>query len=136
MSVDLNDDGTFTINEGSTYPTTEADDCSTYSVVPAVSENGTWTSTPGLAHPDDPYSYSMGWGISLSEVFAQFGAADLVNGQYGVDYGPGTAMENWGMVEELADVLGAAIACSKPVSDLGWRPHSEHVGQTGKLGDG
>ncbi len=40
--------------------------------------------------------------------------------------------ENWGMIEELADVLGAATACSKPVSDLGWRPHSEHVGQTGK----
>ncbi len=40
--------------------------------------------------------------------------------------------ENWGMVEELASVLGAATACSKPVSDLGWRPHSEHVGQTGK----
>ena len=40
--------------------------------------------------------------------------------------------ENWGMVEELAEVLGAATACSKPVSDLGWRPHAEHVGQTGK----
>ena len=40
--------------------------------------------------------------------------------------------ENWAIVEELAEVLGAATACSKPVSDLGWRPHSEHVGQTGK----
>lgn len=40
--------------------------------------------------------------------------------------------ENWGLVEDLAEVLGAATACSKPVSDLGWRPHSEHVGQTGK----
>ena len=40
--------------------------------------------------------------------------------------------ENWGLIEDLADVLGAATACSKPVSDLGWRPHSEHVGQTGK----
>ncbi|MFV0541049.1 MAG: electron transfer flavoprotein subunit alpha/FixB family protein [Aestuariibaculum sp.] len=40
--------------------------------------------------------------------------------------------ENWGMIEELAGVLNAATACSKPVSDLGWRPHSEHVGQTGK----
>lgn len=40
--------------------------------------------------------------------------------------------ENWGMIEELASVLGAATSCSKPVSDLGWRPHSEHVGQTGK----
>ncbi|MFV0305329.1 MAG: electron transfer flavoprotein subunit alpha/FixB family protein [Moheibacter sp.] len=40
--------------------------------------------------------------------------------------------ENWGMVEDLANVLGAATACSKPVADIGWRPHSEHVGQTGK----
>ena len=40
--------------------------------------------------------------------------------------------ENWKMIEELADTLGAATACSKPVSDIGWRPHSEHVGQTGK----
>ncbi|MCH2490490.1 MAG: electron transfer flavoprotein subunit alpha/FixB family protein [Flavobacteriales bacterium] len=40
--------------------------------------------------------------------------------------------ENWGMIEELAEILGAATACSKPVSDMGWRPHSEHVGQTGK----
>ncbi len=39
--------------------------------------------------------------------------------------------ENWGMVEELADILGAATACSKPVSDMHWRPHTEHVGQTG-----
>jgi len=39
--------------------------------------------------------------------------------------------ENWGMIEELADLLGAATACSKPVSDAHWRPHSEHVGQTG-----
>ena len=40
--------------------------------------------------------------------------------------------ENWAMIESLADTLGAATACSKPVSDMGWRPHSEHVGQTGK----
>lgn len=39
--------------------------------------------------------------------------------------------ENWGMIEELATILGAATACSKPVSDMDWRPHSEHVGQTG-----
>lgn len=40
--------------------------------------------------------------------------------------------ENWGMIEDLANVLGAATACSKPVSDMGWRSHGEHVGQTGK----
>lgn len=39
--------------------------------------------------------------------------------------------ENWGMVEQLAELLGAATACSKPVADVGWRPHHEHVGQTG-----
>jgi len=39
--------------------------------------------------------------------------------------------ENWGMIEELAKSLGAATACSRPVSDIGWRPHHEHVGQTG-----
>lgn len=39
--------------------------------------------------------------------------------------------ENWGMIEKLAASLGAATACSRPVSDIGWRPHHEHVGQTG-----
>jgi electron transfer flavoprotein alpha subunit len=40
--------------------------------------------------------------------------------------------ENWHLLEDLASAFGAATACSKPVSDLGWRPHTEHVGQTGK----
>ena len=40
--------------------------------------------------------------------------------------------DNWHIVEDLADTLGAATACTKPVSDMGWRPHSEHIGQTGK----
>lgn len=39
--------------------------------------------------------------------------------------------ENWGMIEELAHLLHAATACSRPVADIGWRPHHEHVGQTG-----
>ncbi len=39
--------------------------------------------------------------------------------------------ENWPMIEELANLLGAATACSKPVADMEWRPHHEHVGQTG-----
>ncbi len=41
--------------------------------------------------------------------------------------------DNWGSIEELAQILGAATACSRPVSDEGWRPHGEHVGQTGKV---
>ncbi|MCY7410847.1 MAG: electron transfer flavoprotein subunit alpha/FixB family protein [Chitinophagales bacterium] len=39
--------------------------------------------------------------------------------------------ENWGMIEEMANILGAATACSRPVADINWRPHGEHVGQTG-----
>jgi len=41
--------------------------------------------------------------------------------------------DNWGPLEELASLLGAATACSRPVSDEGWRPHEEHTGQTGKI---
>jgi electron transfer flavoprotein alpha subunit len=49
-----------------------------------------------------------------------------------VSAGRGLKSAEKGMIEDLASVLGAATACSKPVSDLGWRPHGEHVGQTGK----
>lgn len=68
--------------------------------------------------------------IEIDKVVGKATIADadiVVSGGRGLK-GP----ENWGMIEELADVLGAATACSKPVSDLGWRPHGEHVGQTGK----
>lgn len=68
--------------------------------------------------------------IEIDKVVGKATIADadiVVSGGRGLK-GP----ENWGMIEELADVLGAATACSKPVSDMGWRPHSEHVGQTGK----
>ena len=41
--------------------------------------------------------------------------------------------DNWGPIVELAGLLGAATACSRPVSDEGWRPHEEHTGQTGKI---
>lgn len=43
------------------------------------------------------------------------------------------AAENWNQIEEFAEILGAGTACSRPVSDEGWRPHNEHVGQTGKI---
>ncbi|WP_276165588.1 electron transfer flavoprotein subunit alpha/FixB family protein [Zobellia alginiliquefaciens] len=68
--------------------------------------------------------------IEIDKVAGQVSIADadiVVSGGRGLK-GP----ENWGMIEHLAEVLGAATACSKPVSDMGWRPHGEHVGQTGK----
>jgi electron transfer flavoprotein alpha subunit len=67
---------------------------------------------------------------NIEKVTGQVTIADaevVVSGGRGLK-GP----ENWHLIEDLAKVLGAATACSKPVSDLGWRPHSEHVGQTGK----
>ncbi|WP_313501442.1 electron transfer flavoprotein subunit alpha/FixB family protein [Kaistella carnis] len=61
------------------------------------------------------------------------GQLDLKEAEVVVSAGRGMkGPENWGMIEDLANTLGAATACSKPVSDIGWRPHSEHVGQTGK----
>ncbi|RZM17693.1 MAG: electron transfer flavoprotein subunit alpha/FixB family protein, partial [Pedobacter sp.] len=61
------------------------------------------------------------------------GKLDLKEAEVVVSAGRGLkGPENWGMIEELASVLGAATACSKPVSDIGWRGHNEHVGQTGK----
>ncbi len=72
-------------------------------------------------------------GIKVESVDKVTGQVTIADAEIVVSGGRGLkGPENWGMVEELADVLGAATACSKPVSDLGWRPHSEHVGQTGK----
>jgi len=73
------------------------------------------------------------FGVKSTNVEKASGAVTIADADTVVSAGRGLkGPENWGMVEELADVLGAATACSKPVSDLGWRPHSEHVGQTGK----
>ena len=68
--------------------------------------------------------------VTVEQSSAKVSIADadiVVSGGRGLK-GP----ENWHLIEDLANVLGAATACSKPVSDMGWRPHSEHVGQTGK----
>ena len=73
------------------------------------------------------------FGVSSTSVDKASGTVTIADADIVVSAGRGLkGPENWGMIEELADILGAATACSKPVSDLGWRPHSEHVGQTGK----
>ncbi len=71
--------------------------------------------------------------VTSKEVNVASGKVTIADADIVVSGGRGLkGPENWGMIEELAEVLGGATACSKPVSDLGWRPHSEHVGQTGK----
>jgi electron transfer flavoprotein alpha subunit len=73
------------------------------------------------------------FGTKSVEIDKVVGKATIADADVVVSAGRGLkGPENWGMIEELANILGAATACSKPVSDLGWRPHGEHVGQTGK----
>ena len=70
----------------------------------------------------------------VEEVQKQTGKLILTDAEIVVSGGRGMkASGNWGAIEELAQVLGAATACSRPVSDEGWRPHDEHTGQTGKI---
>ena len=71
--------------------------------------------------------------FKIKKIDKQTGAVTIADADIVVSGGRGLkGPENWHLIEKLANVLGAATACSKPVSDLGWRPHSEHVGQTGK----
>jgi electron transfer flavoprotein alpha subunit len=70
--------------------------------------------------------------VKLVEVKKQEGDIPLPEAELVVSAGRGMkGPENWGMIEELAKVVGAATACSRPVADAHWRPHHEHVGQTG-----
>ena len=81
--------------------------------------------TPSISDAD--------FGVKVQSVEKGSGKVTIADADVVVSGGRGLkGPENWGLIEELASVLGAATACSKPVSDLGWRPHSEHVGQTGK----
>lgn len=71
-------------------------------------------------------------GVNVLEVNKETDKVSLTEASIVVAAGRGLkAPENWSMIEEMADLLNAATACSKPVSDVGWRPHGEHVGQTG-----
>ncbi len=75
---------------------------------------------------------SAGSGIKVKEVKKQSSSIPLSEAELVVSAGRGLkGPENWGMVEEMAGLLGAATACSRAVSDVDWRPHHEHVGQTG-----
>ncbi|MCB9202050.1 MAG: electron transfer flavoprotein subunit alpha/FixB family protein [Flavobacteriales bacterium] len=71
--------------------------------------------------------------VTVESTEKSTGKIQLTDAEVVVSAGRGLkGPENWTMIEELAEKLGAATACSKPVSDNGWRPHGEHVGQTGK----
>jgi electron transfer flavoprotein alpha subunit len=70
--------------------------------------------------------------IKVRAVTRQEGTVPLPEAELVVSAGRGLkGPENWGIVEDLAAAIGATTACSRPVADVGWRPHHEHVGQTG-----
>jgi len=80
--------------------------------------------------PESPMKVS----IERKKMEKQSGKVILTDAEIVVSAGRGMkSPDNWGPVEELAELLGAATACSRPVSDEGWRPHNEHTGQTGKI---
>ncbi|MDR6846755.1 electron transfer flavoprotein subunit alpha/FixB family protein [Flavobacterium granuli] len=95
---------------------------------------GIFESASSLTEEDfNPTIGDADFGVKVTSVEKVSGKVSIADADIVVSAGRGLkGPENWGMVEELASVLGAATACSKPVSDLGWRPHGEHVGQTGK----
>ena len=102
----------------------------------AIGKNsfGLVESTSSLTEEDfSPSLNEADFNVKVISVEKASGKVTIADADVVVSGGRGLkGPENWGMLEDLAAVLGAATACSKPVSDLGWRPHSEHVGQTGK----
>ena len=103
-------------------------------VIVTVSQNSFGVKENSVAGSEEVKEVSIAnEGITVVNQEKASGKLDLKEAEVVVSAGRGMkGPENWGMIEELANVLGAATACSKPVSDIGWRPHTEHVGQTGK----
>ena len=100
----------------------------------AKNSYGIFENASSLTEEDfNPTIDANDFGVKVTAVEKSSGKISIADADIVVSAGRGMkGPENWGMIEELANVLGAATACSKPVSDLGWRPHGEHVGQTGK----
>ena len=100
----------------------------------AKNSYGIFENASSLTEEDfNPTIDANDFGVKVTAVEKSSGKISIADADIVVSAGRGMkGPENWGMIEELAGVLGAATACSKPVSDLGWRPHGEHVGQTGK----
>ena len=95
--------------------------------------NSVEIATGGASATVEEYTGDLGPGrITVKEVRKAGEGIPLPEAEIVVSAGRGMkGPENWGPVEELASLLGGATACSRPVADMHWRPHHEHVGQTG-----
>ena len=107
----------------------------TEKAVYTVTPNAFGVATEGSATAVEAFSADLGTAretVTGFESASGDGQIPLPEAELVVSAGRGLkGPENWGIVEELATALGATTACSRPVSDIGWRPHHEHVGQTG-----
>ena len=101
----------------------------------AIKKNAVELKETGGTASVEPFNAQLNdsdFGVEITNTEKQEGDVLLPEADIVVSGGRGLkGPENWGMIEELAQTLGAATGCSKPVSDMGWRPHHEHVGQTG-----
>jgi electron transfer flavoprotein alpha subunit len=104
-------------------------------LVITVKSNGYKTEEHPVSVEIEPFEFSPDFGeisVIAKEIVKASEGISLTEAENVVSAGRGMkGPENWGMIEELAGLLGAATACSKPTADMGWRPHHEHVGQTG-----
>ena len=124
--------GAYTINAGSVYPTTNTQDCVTDQVFLPIQDAGTWTD--GNHQPLVVGNTARwGWGIITSNVFASFSAPDMVNDVYGVNYGVGTPMENWGYFQ--ANYTDNTFATIDGLN-IGWEAHDGPDADLGIVSDG
>jgi electron transfer flavoprotein alpha subunit len=96
------------------------------SIKPVATDNTTSVESLTIEIPANKFT------LKVKETIKTSGTISLAEAELVVSAGRGLkGPENWGMIEEMATILGAATACSRPVADIHWRPHGEHVGQTG-----
>jgi electron transfer flavoprotein alpha subunit len=104
-------------------------------VVITVKTNGYTTEERPTAIAVEAFAHTIGdhdIDLIVRELVKESQGVSLTEADVVVSAGRGMkGPENWGIIEELAGMLNAATACSKPTADMGWRPHHEHVGQTG-----
>jgi hypothetical protein len=127
------DDGVYTINQGSVYPTTNTDECITTQVFLPIQDAGTWTNGgyQPIVLPGNKVKW--GWGIIESGVFATFSAPDMNNDVFGVNYGAGTEMESWGYIQaNYTDDTYSAI----DGLNIGWEAHDGTDANLGIVSDG
>ena len=127
------DDGVYTINQGSVYPTTNTDECITTQVFLPIQDAGTWTNGgyQPIVLPGNKVKW--GWGIIESGVFATFSAPDMNNDVFGVNYGAGTEMESWGYIQaNYTDDTYSAI----DGLNIGWEAHDGTDATLGIVSDG